>query len=103
MAISEVLRGTLKADGTLELENVPRLPAGPVEIVLRSLPPAGHIVEDWWQYLLRVRAEVEAVGGPFRSQEEIENEREAFRRGDERIDITIRQPTKEVSDQDSQP
>jgi hypothetical protein len=78
------------ADGTVELDNAPRLPAGRVEIVLRPLSPAGQEGEDWWQYLQRVRREAETAGGPFLSQEEIDEERGDFRGVDEQIDIIRR-------------
>ena len=81
-----VLRGTLKPDGSLELDNPPDLPAGPVEVVLRSLLSPTQNGGDWWQYLQRARAELEAAGGPFRTAEDIEQERREFRSGDDRID-----------------
>ena len=86
MSTAETLRGILKPDGTLELEDSPHLSAGPVEIVIRPLHSFGGAAEEWWQYLQRVRAEAEAAGGPFRTAEEIETEREDHRSGDDRID-----------------
>jgi hypothetical protein len=86
-----VVRGTLKPDGRLELDSPPHLPAGPVEVVLRSLSAPAQRREDWWQYLQRVRAESETTGGPYRTEEEIEAERRDFRRGDERIEEIYRQ------------
>jgi hypothetical protein len=47
--------------------------------------------EDWWQYLQRARAEIEASGAKFRTEEEIEAEREDFRSGDERIENVYRE------------
>ena len=45
-----VVRGTLKPDGSLELDSPPNLPAGPVEVVLRSLSsdvhPSPHGLND---------------------------------------------------------
>jgi hypothetical protein len=86
-----VVRGTLKPDGSLELDSRPNLPAGPVEVVLRSLasPDSGN--EDWWQYLQRVRAELEAAGGPFQTAEAIDKERQDFRDGDDHIEEIYRQ------------
>jgi hypothetical protein len=81
-----VVRGTLKPDGSLELDSPPNLPAGPVEVVLRSLSSPARSSEDWWQYMQRARAESEATGGPYRTEEEIEAERQDFRRGDDRIE-----------------
>ncbi len=86
MSSTQTIRGTLKPDGTVELENQPNLPAGPVEVVLRPLSPPSPGPEDWWQYLQRVRREAEAAGGPFRSEGEIEQQRRDFRLGDERIE-----------------
>jgi hypothetical protein len=86
-----VLRGTLKPDGSLELDNPPDLPAGPVEVILRSLSSATQNGGDWWQYLQRARAELEAAGRPFRTMEDIEQERREFRSGDDRIEDLYRQ------------
>ena len=86
-----VLRGTLKPDGSLELDNPPDLPAGPVEVILRSLSSATENGGDWWQYLQRARAELEVAGGPFRTMEDIEHERREFRRDDDRIEDLYRQ------------
>ena len=74
----QVLRGVLRPDGSLELASTPELPAGPVEVVLRTVPrPSG---ENWWEYLQRIRAESEASGRAFRSAEEIHAERKDFRK-----------------------
>jgi hypothetical protein len=81
---TETLRGVLNADGTLELEDTPHLPTGPVEVVLRSLSPVPAPTSDWWEYLQQVRLQAEVGGGPFRSESEIERERQAFREGDDR-------------------
>jgi hypothetical protein len=80
-----VVRGTLKPDGSLELDSSPNLPAGPVEVVLRSLASSGQSGEDWWQYLQRARAELEAAGGPFRTAGNIDKERQDFRIGDRNV------------------
>ena len=76
-----IVRGTLKPDGSLELDSPPNLPAGPVEVVVRSLTSPDPGNEDWWQYLQRVRAELEVAGGPSRTAEAIDRERQDFRRG----------------------
>jgi len=81
--IHAVVRGILKPDGSLELDSPPNLPAGPVEVVLRSLASSESSTEDWWQYLQRVRTELEAAGGPFRTEEAINQERQDFRGGDD--------------------
>jgi hypothetical protein len=90
-----VLRGTLKPDGSLELDNRPDLPAGPVEVVLRSLSSSTQNGGDWWQYLQRARAELVAAGRPFRTMEDIEQERREFRSGDDRLEDLYRQIKKD--------
>ena len=81
-----VLRGTLKPDGSLELDNPPDLPPGPVEVALRSLSSSTQSGGYWWQYLQQARAELIAAGGPFRTTEDIEQERSEFRSGHNSID-----------------
>ena len=80
---SETLHGILNPDGSLELEHSPSLPPGQVEVVIHSIPAASTTNDDtdesWWHYLQRVHAEAVAAGGPFRSAEDIERERESFR------------------------
>jgi len=92
MATDQVIvRGILKLDGSLELDSALNLPAGPVEVVLRSLSSPAQSREDWWQYLQRVRAEPEAAAGPCRTEAEIAAERQDFRRGDNRVEEMYRQ------------
>jgi hypothetical protein len=81
-----VVEGTLKPDGTLELDQRPDLPAGRVRVTVQPLAEASPVAEDWWQCLQRSRAELEAAGHRFRTEEEIEAEREDFRSGDERVE-----------------
>jgi hypothetical protein len=81
---TETLTGLLKPDGTLELDEAPRLPAGRVEVVLHLLPAPASTGGDWWDYLQRARAQAESSGTRFRTQAEIEADRAAFREGDER-------------------
>jgi hypothetical protein len=67
-----VLRGTVKPDGTLELPGKVGLPAGPVEVTVKALAPAGG--EDLLAVLARIRAEQQASGHVPRSREEIDAE-----------------------------
>jgi hypothetical protein len=81
MSQSEVVvAGTLKPDGTLELDQRPNLAPGRVTIVLRPAP-----AEDWWQFMQRARRELEATGSPFMDEKEIQTQVEWLREGD-RID-----------------
>ena len=74
-ATQVLVRGTLSPDGVLVLEETPALPPGPVEVVIRALPPAQGPGESWWAYLQRGRAELLAQGYRFRSREKIDADR----------------------------
>jgi hypothetical protein len=45
---------------------------GPVEITVRPIAASEPGKENWWEYLQRSRAELEAEGHQFRSGEEID-------------------------------
>lgn len=85
-----VVEGTLKPDGTLELDQKPNLPPGRVQIVLRQesepIPPT----EDWWQFMQRARRELEEAGSHFMNEDEMNAHIEWLREGD-RIDDLLRQ------------
>lgn len=90
MSLDEVVvEGTLKPDGTLELDQKPNLPPGRVQVVLRQesepIPPK----EDWWQYMQRARHELEAAGSHFMTEEEVNAHLAWLREGD-RIDDLLR-------------
>jgi hypothetical protein len=71
MSVTEVvLEGTLKPDGTLELDEQPKLAPGRVKVVLRHESEPTPPKEDWFQHLQRIRAEREAAGYPFMNEEE---------------------------------
>ena len=86
-----VVQGTLKPDGTLELDEKPDLPAGRIEVILRAVPSASPQAEDWWQVLQRARAELEASGHRFRTKEEIDAYVGDLRSGDERLEEVYRE------------
>jgi len=84
MNVSQVLvSGTLKTDGTLDLDEKPALPAGPVEVLIRAQPAKSEGGESWWEYLERGRAELLVQGQTFRSSEAIEADRVRARQADE--------------------
>jgi hypothetical protein len=91
MSLQEiVVAGTLKPDGTLELDQKPSLAPGRVTVVLRPAPEAAAPPEeDWWQYLQRIRAEREASGYPFMNEAEVTAHIEWLREGD-RFDDLLR-------------
>jgi hypothetical protein len=90
-----VIRGRLHDDGTLELAEKPSLPPGPVEITVRPLTGDQAAGGDWWEYLQKARAELEAAGHPFRTKEEIDADLADLRSGDERIEEAYGEGTAE--------
>jgi hypothetical protein len=80
-----IVQGTLKPDGTLELDQKPDLPPGRVTVVLRQeAEPAAS--EGWWPYMQRVRAEREAAGYHFMNEVEMEDHIWWLREDEDRID-----------------
>jgi hypothetical protein len=91
MSPSEVvIGGTLKPDGTLELDQKPSLSPGRVTVVLRQESTATSLREDWFQHLQRIRAKREASGYPFMNEAEVNAHVEWLREGD-RIDDILRE------------
>jgi hypothetical protein len=98
----EVLEGTLRPDGTLELDREPQLPAGRVRVTIRVAAPVAESGEDWFQYLQRTRAELEAAGHPIMSEQEARNHIDWLRSDDDRIE-TIRRELEEEHRGQAQP
>jgi hypothetical protein len=72
MSLHEVVvEGTLKPDGTLQLDQKPSLPPGRVTVVLRQESGASPPQEDWWQFMQRTRRELEAAGSDFMNDQEV--------------------------------
>ena len=72
MSVNEVvLGGTLKPDGTLELDQKPSLSPGRVTVVLRPVSDPAPLQESWWDYMQRGRRELEASGHGFLSEQEM--------------------------------
>jgi hypothetical protein len=94
MNATVIVQGTLKADGTLELDQKPSLPPGRVTVVLQQESERSPPTEDWWQFMQRARRELEAAGQPFMNEEEINAHVEWLREGD-RIDDLLRQADEE--------
>lgn len=74
-----VVNGTVTSDGNLKLDQKISLPAGQVQITIQPTAESKSMPKDWWQQLQEGRAFLEARGTGFRSEEEIEAERESFR------------------------
>lgn len=83
-ATSITVPGVVKPDGTLEVAGPVSLPAGPVQVQVQPASPSPQ--EDWWQYLQRCRAELEASGATFRRGVDIAAEMEQIRGEHERVD-----------------
>jgi len=89
-----VVDGTLRPDGTIELDAKPRLPPGRVQVVLRTESPQSVTAvptasENWWQFMQRTRRELEASGSSFMTEDEV-NETINWMREDDRIDDLLR-------------
>jgi hypothetical protein len=90
MNIQEIMvAGTIKPDGTLELDQKPTLAPGRVMVVLRqeTATPTPPAEEGWWPYLQRIRAEREAAGYPFMNEEEMKAHLAWLREGDQFDDM----------------
>jgi hypothetical protein len=85
-----VIEGTLKPDGTLELDQKPNLTPGRVTVVLRSASSPAPLKEHWWQFLQRPRRELDTAGHHFMNDEEIKAHIEWLRHEDH-IDELLRQ------------
>ena len=94
------VKGSVRPDGTLELDERLQLPAGRVRVIVRPVVDAAPPAENWFEYLMRARAEREAAGVRFRTAEEIEAEREDFRSGDERIEELFKEAERQPGRQE---
>jgi hypothetical protein len=90
-----VIEGTLKPDGTLELDEKPNLAPGRVTIVLRQESEPTSAKEGWWPYMQRVRAEREATGYPFLNEAEMADRLLWLRDDEERLDHIYREMDEE--------
>jgi hypothetical protein len=76
-AESVTVRGTIRADGSLEVTDKIMAPPGPAEITVRPLTPSGG--EDVITILNRIRAEQQASGYVPRTKEEIDRDNREMR------------------------
>jgi hypothetical protein len=83
----EVL-GTVRADGTLELDEKLNVPPGRVKVRVEAMPEtAAKPAEGLVEFVDRLRREMEAAGHKFRTKEEIDAEIEELRNEwEERLD-----------------
>lgn len=100
MSLTEsIVQGTLRPDGTLELDQKPDLPPGRVTVVLRQEAAPAAPQEDWWQFMQRTRRELEAAGSHFMNEEEVQNYIEWLREPDQ-IDEMLRLADEERQSKD---
>jgi hypothetical protein len=92
MSLSEVvIEGTLKPDGTLELDQKPNLSPGRVTVVLRQESEALQSPkEDWWQFMQNARKRMEEAGCHFMDEKEMQDHIEWLREPD-RFDELLRE------------
>lgn len=77
MTMPVSIQGTVKPDGSLQLDEKVTLPAGRVQVLVQPLtPPESH---PFFEAMERIWAEQRARGHVPRTVEEIEAEREAMR------------------------
>jgi hypothetical protein len=81
-----IVEGTLKPDGTLELDTKPELSPGRVKVWLRPVPATeGQPGESLVDFVWRVRRESEARGHRSMTDEEVKAWIEELRADDDRI------------------
>ncbi len=81
-----IVEGTLKPDGTLELDQKPDLSPGRVQVILRPTQEAAGVQEGWWPYMQRIRSQRETSGYHFLSEAEMEAHIQWLREDEDRID-----------------
>jgi hypothetical protein len=73
-----VVEGTLRADGSLQLDSKVNLPPGRVQLIVQPLPELPKD-DPFWQMMQRIWAAREAAELVPRSTEEVEAQRKALR------------------------
>src|SRR5258708_18345846 len=79
------IQGILWEDGTLVLDEKPKLPPGRVKVIVQAI--VDYKQTEIWQFFERIKAEREALGIAPRSQEEIDNYLASMRDDDERCQL----------------
>jgi hypothetical protein len=91
MQLTEVtVEGTLKPDGTLELDRKPGLAPGRVTVVLRQEVAAPEAREDWWAQMQNARKRMEESGCRFLNEAEMQAHIDSLRE-DDRVDELLRE------------
>jgi hypothetical protein len=69
-----VVQGTLRADGTLELDEKPNLPPGRMQVTLQPVQKPAPNGPDWWDVLQQIWENQDARGFKRKSREEMDAE-----------------------------
>jgi hypothetical protein len=80
-----IVDGTIKADGSLELDSKLNLPPGRVQLIVQPLPDLPKD-DPFWQMMQGIWADRKAAGLTARSSEEVESQRRRLRE-DAEVDI----------------
>ncbi len=86
----EVL-GTIRPDGTLELDEKPRVPPGRVKVHVETLEPTVQAAEGLVAFVDRIRREMTAAGSSFMNDAEVTAWIDELRSEDDRIEEAYRQ------------
>jgi hypothetical protein len=76
------VQGTLRDDGTLLLDETPKLPPGRVRVLVQALPAKGPPTETLLEFVERSRRELAAAGSHFMNEHEVDAHVELLREGD---------------------
>ena len=91
-APSREVLGTIRADGSLELDEKLSLPPGRVKVRVEATPATpAQPTEGLVEFVERVRREMEAAGSHFMNDEEVSAWIEELRSEDDRIEEAYRQ------------
>jgi hypothetical protein len=92
-----VLHGTLKPDGTLELDAKPNLPPGRVQVSIQPELSPSPATQGWWDVLQQIWAEQAATGHRGRTREEIDAEINEMRNEWEEHQLALEQIQEEAA------
>jgi hypothetical protein len=89
------VQGTLRADGTVLLDENPKLPPGRVRVLLQSSSEQSPPAETLLEFVQRSQRELAAAGSHFMDEQEVNAHVEWLREGDA-IDELLRQADERV-------
>jgi hypothetical protein len=85
-----VIEGTIKPDGTVELDQKPSLSPGRVTVILRQEAQKPGAQGGWWSVMQSARQSMEAAGCRFLDENELQAHIDSLREED-RIDELLRE------------